>query len=86
MTSRQLNIRLDPSEADELEVHAFLRRVPTTTVARDVILKFLREARDEPGLDTARKARAEYERAIRQRETVTPFRPPRQSSSEPTLD
>jgi len=76
MASRQLNIRLEPSAADELEAHAFLRRVPAATVARDVILKFLREARNEPGLDTARKARAEHDRARRQEETVTPFRPP----------
>lgn len=78
MTSRQLNIRLDPAAADELEVHAFLRRVPAATVARDVILKFLHQARDEPGLDTARRARAEYDQAMgaRQEEGVTQLRPP----------
>lgn len=77
MASRQLNIRLEPAAADELEVHAFLRRVPAATVARDVILKFLREAQDEPGMDTARKARTEHDQARLQGETVTPFRPPK---------
>jgi hypothetical protein len=61
VASRQLNIRLDPVAADELEAHAFLRREPVTNLARDVIMKFLDDRRDEPGMDTARRARAEYE-------------------------
>jgi hypothetical protein len=78
MTSRQLNIRLDPGAHDELEVHAFLRRLPAATVARDVILKFLYDARNEPGLDTARQAREEYEasNAKRPQQTVARLRPP----------
>jgi hypothetical protein len=75
MASRQLNIRLDSTAMDELEAHAFLRRVPATTMARDVIMGFLREAQDEPGLDTARRARDEYDHSVLQRTTVTPFRP-----------
>jgi hypothetical protein len=61
MAGRQLNIRLDPAAADELEVHAFLRRQPAANVARDVIMEFLEARRDEPGMETARRARAEYE-------------------------
>jgi hypothetical protein len=78
MPSRQLNIRLEPAAADELEVHAFLRRVPPAVVARDVILEFLREARNDPGMDTARKARVEYDEALSKqgKVTVTPLRPP----------
>jgi hypothetical protein len=76
MAGRQLNIRLESPALDELEGHAFLRRVTAGTVARDVILKFLREARDEPGLDDAMKARREHDRAQRQDEIVTPLRSP----------
>jgi hypothetical protein len=62
MASRQLNIRLDSSAGDQLDAHAFLRRVPAAALARDVILEFLREARDEPGLAEAMTARAERDR------------------------
>lgn len=75
MTSRQLNIRLEAAAIDELEAHAFLRRIPPGAFARDVILKFLQEARDEPGLEAAMKARADHDRASRQRRKVTPLRP-----------
>lgn len=76
MVSRQLNIRLDPAANEELEAHAYLHRVPVAAFARDLILKFLEERRDEPGLEAALEARAEHDRASRQRRTVTPIRPP----------
>ncbi len=62
MASRQLNIRLDASSADELEAHAFLRRVPVAALARDVLREFLDRVRDEPGLEGALVARAEHDR------------------------
>ncbi len=75
MVSRQLNIRLDAAAIEELEAHAYLRRIPAAALARDIILKFLREARHEPGLGAAMTARTDHDRASRQRKKVTPLRP-----------
>jgi hypothetical protein len=81
MASRQLNVRLDPAAMDELEAHAYLRRIPATTMARDVILEFLRAASDEPGLETARQARVEYDRSAHPPGTVAKFLPHRHVTS-----
>lgn len=75
MVGRQLNIRLDEGAIDELEAHAFLRRVQPATLAREIILNFLRDNGDEPGLDAAKKSRADHDRASRQQAKVTPLRP-----------
>jgi hypothetical protein len=75
MASRQLNIRLNEAAIEELEAHAFLRRVQPATFARDIILNFLRDHRDEPGLEGAMKARADHDRVSRQRAKVRPLRP-----------
>jgi hypothetical protein len=77
MASRQLNVRLDPAAMDELEAHAYLRRIPATTMARDVIMQFLRTTSDEPGLEAARQARAEYDRSVHPQGTVAKFLPHR---------
>lgn len=75
MASRQLNIRLDEAALEELEAHAFLRRVQPAVFARDIILNFLRDSRDESGLDGAIRSRADHDRASRQRSKITPLRP-----------
>lgn len=75
MAGRQLNIRLDEPAVDELEAHAFLRRVPPAALAREIILSFLRDNSDEPGLEAAKKSRVDHDRASRQRAKVTPLRP-----------
>jgi len=75
VVGRQLNIRLDEAAIDELEAHAFLRRVQPAALAREIILNFLRDNGDEPGLEAARKSRADYDRASRQQAKVTPLRP-----------
>lgn len=75
MASRQLNIRLDERAAEELEAHAYLRRVQPAALARDIILAFLRDNGDEAGLEAAMKSRAEHDRVSRQRAKVTPLRP-----------
>lgn len=75
MASRQLNIRLDDAATEELEAHAFLRRVPPAALARDIILNFLRDNSDEQGLEAAINSRADHDRASRQRAKVTPIRP-----------
>lgn len=75
MASRQLNIRLDEAAAEELEAHAFLRRAQPAALARDIILNFLRDNGDEPGLEAAMKSRADHDRASRRRAKVTPLRP-----------
>jgi hypothetical protein len=79
MSTRQVNIRLDAIAADELEAHAFLRRLPAASLARDVIMQFLDDKRDEPGMETARRARVEYEAETgnQQEQAVTPLRIPR---------
>lgn len=75
MAGRQLNIRLDEAAIDELEAHAFLRRVPPAALAREIILDFLRDNGDEPGLEAAKMSRADHDRASRQQAKVTPLRP-----------
>lgn len=75
MASRQLNIRLDAVAMDELEAHAFLRRLPAAALARDIVLKFLRETRDAPGLESAMMARADHDGKSTKRENVTRLRP-----------
>ena len=75
MAGRQLNIRLDEATIDELEAHAFLRRVPPAAFAREIILSFLRNNGDEPGLEAAKGSRADHDRASRQQAKVTPLRP-----------
>jgi hypothetical protein len=75
VAGRQLNIRLDAAAFDEFEAHAFLRRVQSATLAREIILDFLRDNGDEPGLEAAKKSRADHDRASRQQAKVTPLRP-----------
>jgi hypothetical protein len=75
VAGRQLNIRLDEAAIDEFEAHAFLRRVQPATLAREVILNFLRDNGDAPGLEAAKKSRADHDRASRQQAKVTPLRP-----------
>jgi hypothetical protein len=75
VAGRQLNIRLDEAAIDELEAHAFLRRVQPASLAREIILGFLRDNGDEPGLDAAKSSRADHDRASRQRANVRPLRP-----------
>jgi hypothetical protein len=75
VAGRQLNIRLDEAAIDEFEAHAFLRRVQPAALAREVILNFLRDNGDEPGLEAAKKSRADHDRASRQQANVTPLRP-----------
>jgi hypothetical protein len=75
VASRQLNIRLDEAAIEELEAHAFLRRVQPAALARDIILNFLRDNGDEPGLGTAMKSRADHDRVARRRTNVTPLHP-----------
>lgn len=75
MASRQLNIRLDATAIEELEAHAFVRRVQPAALAREIILDFLRDNDDEPGLEAARKSRADHDRVSRQQAKVTPLRP-----------
>jgi hypothetical protein len=75
VASRQLNIRLDEPAIDELEAHAFLRRVAPAALAREIILNFLRDNGDEPGLEAAKRSRADHDRASRQQAKVTPLRP-----------
>jgi hypothetical protein len=75
VAGRQLNIRLDEAAIDELEAHAFLRRIQPAALAREIILNFLRENGDEPGLETAKKSRTDHDRASRQQAKVTPLRP-----------
>jgi len=75
VAGRQLNIRLDAAATEQLEAHAYLRRIPSAAFARDIILNFLRDNDDEPGLEAAMKSRADHDRVSRQRAKVTPLRP-----------
>ena len=60
---RQLNIRLSPAARDRLEALAFVRRVPSATLARDIVLDYLDRYRDEPGLQGALAALSEHDLA-----------------------
>ena len=71
MASRQLNIRLDERATEELEAHAFLRRVQPAALARDIILDFLRDNSDEPSVEAAMKSRADRDKVSRQQAKVT---------------
>jgi hypothetical protein len=75
VASRQLNIRLDEAATEELEAHAFLRRVQPAALARDIILDFLRDNSDEPSVEAAMKSRADHDRVSQRRAKVTPLRP-----------
>jgi hypothetical protein len=75
VASRQLNIRLDAAATEEFEAHAFLRRVQPAALAREIILDFLRDNGDEPGLQAAMESRADHDRVSRQGAKVTPLRP-----------
>jgi hypothetical protein len=75
VAGRQLNIRLDEAAIDELEAHAFLHRVQPAALAREIILGFLRDNGDEPGLEAAKRSRVDHEQASRQRANVRPLRP-----------
>jgi hypothetical protein len=75
VVGKQLNIRLDEAAIDELEAHAFLRRAQPAALAREIILNFLRDNGDEPGLEAAKKSRADHDRASRQQAKVTRLRP-----------
>jgi hypothetical protein len=74
VASRQLNIRLDEAAIEELEAHAFLRRVQPAALARDIILNFLRDNSDEPSLEAAMKSRADHDRVSQRQAKVTPLR------------
>ena len=60
---RQLNIRLKASDRDQLEALAFLRRIPSATLARDIVLDYLDRYRDEAGVQAALSALAEHDAA-----------------------
>ena len=58
---RQLNIRLSPRERDQLEALAFLRRLPASVLARDVLFEYLQQHREDPGLQSVLKGLAEHD-------------------------
>lgn len=60
---RQLNIRLSAAARDRLEALAFVRRTPSSTLARDILLDYLHRYQDEPGLEAALVALAEHDAA-----------------------
>lgn len=59
MTSRQLNIRLDPADRDRLEALAFVRRLTSSTLAREIVLEYVSRHENEAGVQTALAALAE---------------------------
>lgn len=62
MTGRQLNIRLDPADRDRLEALAFVRRRPSATLAREIVLEYVTAHEGEPGMQSALASRAERDR------------------------
>jgi hypothetical protein len=63
MTGRQLNIRLTPSDRDRLEALAYVRRMSSATLAREIVLEYVAAHEGEPGLQSALASRAEHDRA-----------------------
>jgi len=63
MTSRQLNIRLSPDARDQLDALAFVRRTYASTLARDIVLDYLRRYANEPGMKEALAALAAHDAA-----------------------
>lgn len=59
MTSRQLNIRLDPVDRDRLEALAFVRRSTSSTLAREIVLEYVSRHENEAGVQTALAGLAE---------------------------
>jgi len=58
----QVNIRLDPEEADVLAAVAFLRDLSAAEVLRPVVQGFLREQRHDPGVEAALDVREQHRR------------------------
>lgn len=75
MTSRQLNIRLDPLSRDRLEALAFVRRQHASSLARAIVLEYLSVHAHESGLERALQALTDQDRANDARATVHPLRP-----------
>jgi hypothetical protein len=59
---RQLNIRLAPAVRDQLEALAFLRRIPSATLARDIVVEYLELHRHTPGLGAVLAGLSEHDR------------------------
>jgi len=76
MTSRQLNIRLDPAERDKLEALAFVRRTPSSTLAREIVIEYVAGHQSEAGVQTALAALKERDQAdSADKATVTRLQP-----------
>jgi len=63
MTGRQLNIRLDPADMDRLEALAYVRRVQSATLAREIVLTYVAAHEREPGVQNALASRVEHDEA-----------------------
>ena len=59
----QVNIRLDPDEADVLAAVAFLRDLSGAEVLRPVVQEFLREQSRESAVEAALEVRAQHRRS-----------------------
>lgn len=70
MTSRQLNIRLNPQARDQLDALAFVRRTSASALARDILLDYLSRYANEPGVKEALAALATHDAADRPRRNV----------------
>lgn len=76
MAGRQLNIRLNPADRDKLEALAYVRRQPSATLAREIVLEYVAAHEQEPGVQSALASRAEHDRASQQPTArVTNLRP-----------
>lgn len=65
VTRAQVNIRLDPRDADVLAAAAFLNDASGAEVLRPVDQDFLRQPRDDPEVQTALDIRARRKQAAR---------------------
>jgi predicted transcriptional regulator len=61
----QVNIRLDPSDAEVLAALAFLTDSSSAEVVRPAVEDFLRKQRDDPQVQAALKIREKRRRASR---------------------
>lgn len=57
-TRGQVNIRLDPKEADVLAAVAFLHDASAAEVLRPIVQDFLRKQRDDPEVQAALEIKA----------------------------
>jgi hypothetical protein len=58
-----MNLRLSKRDSDRLAAHAFLRRLPPTSLAREIVLAFLDSNEGLPGYLGAFTALAESDAA-----------------------